>query len=401
MDPERDRREESAAPPARDDVGGAIGEDATTLAFSGWSATDAALGLVRRLERNDPEAKKLALYNRDMNSAQSRILGRILGRNTHVTQLIFHGCSLDVTELCGGLQDNRSIETLSFRGFDLDANKMNSLATVLTNTPVQSLSLAYWSIGQAGISTLSAALPDRLHTLNLTGNPLGNDGLDQLLRVLRSGHTRLKYLSMKDCGIGLAGCIALATLLGQEGSSLLYLSLRGNHLDDECVLHLARSLEGKRELGCLHLDDNRGITAQGWKTLLDLVCDSTSIDSVEVSNHTLRALADDKGQLMLEAHDRNLLWASLKLNRTYDKKAVVRQKLLWSHLKGDLNAGESAVVAHALLPDLTRAVDEDAERLLQSFRHDSPLPAPAFEATRLGAVFRILRSRPEWCLRRR
>ena len=80
----------------------------------------------------------------------------------------------------------------------------------------------------------------------------------------------------------------LASLLGRGSSSLTKLCLKRNQIDDECVTSLVSGLRDNTTLITLDLSNNIGITHAGWKCLLDLVCDTTSINRTYHSNHTLQ-----------------------------------------------------------------------------------------------------------------
>ena len=87
--------------------------------------------------------------------------------------------------------------------------------------------------------------------------------------------------------------------------------------------------------------------------MLKIVCNSSSINDVKNSSHTLHDLGmlladDEKIDRVLGVVDANLLRASLQLNRSSDKTLIVRHKILWSHTQGNLNLGDSSIITGAM-----------------------------------------------------
>jgi len=99
-------------------------------------------------------------------------------------------------------------------------------------------------------------------------------------------------IDLSNNNIGWGGCIALASLLKRNSSSLTKLCLRWNKINDECVTHLVSGLRDNTTLITLDLSHNFGITRTGWIRLLNLLCDTTSINHTYHSNHTLQELGD-------------------------------------------------------------------------------------------------------------
>ncbi|WP_408058114.1 hypothetical protein [Verrucosispora sioxanthis] len=69
---------------------------------------------------------------------------------------------------------------------------------------------------------------DRLIALDLTGNPIGDDGLTALVDSPHLG--RLRWLGLAGCGIGAAGAEALAAATGNL-PALRYADLSDNLVD--------------------------------------------------------------------------------------------------------------------------------------------------------------------------
>ena len=102
-------------------------------------------------------------------------------------------------------------------------------------------------------------------------------------------------IDLSNNNIGWGGCIALASLLKRDSSSLTKLCLRWSKINDDCVTPLVNGLRNNTTLITLDLSHNggyHGITRTGWIRLLHLLCDATSINHTYHSNHTLQELGD-------------------------------------------------------------------------------------------------------------
>mmetsp|Transcript_3343 Transcript_3343/g.7723 ORF Transcript_3343/g.7723 Transcript_3343/m.7723 type:complete len:495 (+) Transcript_3343:180-1664(+) len=117
----------------------------------------------------------------------------------------------------------------------------------------------------AGPSPLNRGGGNRsLEGFKLDFNPIGSAGLTNLARGLRS-NTFLKNLSLSHCQIGPEGCAALAAALCFPGGKLSVLNLSGNHLGDAGLealcgappLTLGGGLAGNKSLTVLNLADNQ------------------------------------------------------------------------------------------------------------------------------------------------
>ena len=68
------------------------------------------------------------------------------------------------------------------------------------------------------------------------------------------------------------------------------------------------------------------------------------------SNHTLHDMSLPFTGVIyaLEDDDIDLLNQSLHLNCISNEMLIVRHKILWSHVRGNLNLGDSSIVTHAM-----------------------------------------------------
>jgi len=203
-------------------------------------------------------------------------------------------------------------------------------------------------------------------------------------------------------GIGPRGCASLAKLLENPALVLTNLHLGESLIDDKSAIRLANALTNNNKLRTLCLHGNDGITAVGWRAMLNVVCNCASMKGVIESNHTLadlgmQLLAHDRESIddALGINDADLLRSSLEVNRLCNKAIVMRRKIIWCQARGNINIGDSSI-ATAVMPHVLACFADDSE--VDSIQyHDPPLPKTKIDAMRLDSVFRIVQTRPDLC----
>jgi len=283
---------------------------------------------------------------------------------------------------------------------------MNSLALFLCNNPVlKKIDLSNCNLNSDGVNILAKALSNRLHdtleNINLSENDFGTVDLELLTTAL-SKCRRLKLLSLNSNGIGSTGCLSIANLLkNTESSNLGHLDLSGNAIDSQCAILLAESLTNNTNIKTLQLWGNKSITAKGWEAMLKLVCDSSSIEAVKTSNHILHNIPTTHRLLvsLLGIDDANLFRSALRMNNRSNKNMAIRQKIIWSHSRGDLNIA-SSTIPPGVMPNIISWFSDDFHDNTANLilHHDPPLKkTKEVDSIRLSSVFSIMKSRPEVC----
>jgi len=313
-------------------------------------------------------------------------LGYFIGKSNDLEELYINDVdtsNIDVIEpFFSGLTNNRSIHTLNFYGMDLLGGKLfTMMVPFFKNNPTIN-NLAICACNSEGWSLLALVLGscNSLTELTLWNNNISDEGLVDIITSL-SMHPRLSMLELEDNCLQMNGCMALATLLKCSVTGLQQLDLSSNELNDECVgvlvpvlknySHLeslrlsnntsitskgcqylatilespnsnlkelnlppvddkaltafARALINNRSLHELNLNYNQAITDEGWEVLSKSLCDTSSIDSTFLSNHTLRFSGRLNGVPSLR------LRTMLTLNSRDDKKEVAMIKILQHH----------------------------------------------------------------------
>jgi hypothetical protein len=123
---------------------------------------------------------------------------------------------------------------------------------------------------------------------------LDNNAIDDDVMVALSSeldqNSSLEHLSVgaSTLSITVTGWEALSGLLRKKDIGLCELLLFDNHISDQALAILANGLTGNTKLRRLSVkDQTTRITERGWRILRDLLCNTSSINSIRYSNHTL------------------------------------------------------------------------------------------------------------------
>ena len=303
----------------------------------------------------------------DINADAEVIEPLLRGVTTDVIKPFFSGVSSNKSirklkfysmDLLGGeiftmldqfFKNNISLEVLTINGCHLEEDGCwRHLALAIGNcNSLTELTLSNNNISDEGLVDIitSLSMHPRLSTLDLEDNCLQKNGCIALATLLKCSVTGLQQLDLSsnelnDESIGvlvpvlknyshlesltLEGWQYLATILESPNSNLKELNLYGrSNLDDKALTAFARALINNRSLHTLDLNYNQAITDEGREVLSKSLCDTSSIDSTFLSNHTLRFSGRLNGVPSLRT--------MLTLNSRDDKKEVAMIKILQHH----------------------------------------------------------------------
>ncbi|KAL2077073.1 hypothetical protein ACEWY4_026577 [Coilia grayii] len=114
---------------------------------------------------------------------------------------------------------------------------------------LKKLKLSNSGITEEGCAALTSALtlnPSHLIQLNMSGNKLGDLGVEQISALLRNPDCKLQSLQLPDCGVTGEGYAALASAFKSNPSHLEELDLRGNDPGDSGVKLLTSVLNNQK-----------------------------------------------------------------------------------------------------------------------------------------------------------
>ena len=234
-------------------------------------------------------------------------LGTSIGSNTHLKKLIIHIdndmqlSSEDDEDFFTGLIRNTSIHEFALNCFP--HNRINDVGCEMlmsyqkrSSNHHHLTSLCIWScdLSNGGDQVVATTLRSckHLREVILVDNNMTDDQLVPMVEAVRQ-HRHLIKILLGSNRIGNTGCSTLARLLRDPVCKLRILGLMRNAFDNIGATTLINSLANNSKLRELHLAGNR-IDPSLTDVLSKLLCDTSSINSIHSSNHTLQAMSWDQ-----------------------------------------------------------------------------------------------------------
>ena len=330
-----------------------------------------------------------------------KLLNSVMRPDSVIEKLDIFGCDYINDDGLRLLGNNSTLKTLTFAnsrystyaGWDAFCRCVSNPNTMLEELTVQCL-------GDKTMGILTFALGNniKLRKLNLEGNqnisaeawqvffdtlrtsdiPLEelslnenrgiNDSVVPSMANAMGGISSLSRLSLSYCSsITAVGWMALSTILQRPTSSLTELILRDScTMEDNILIGFANALAGNSRLETLYLECYQSrITYRGVSALMHVICNSSSIESICTSNHTLKDIGGDLSDLS----------PYLELNKRESKAAVVRQKIIrYYFMDGNKNMEEFVdmelnMIAYAIA---WMGMDDFGLSLLYNFARSMP-----------------------------
>ena len=229
------------------------------------------------------------------------LLGLALGNNKHksLTRVVLENNNISDQELVDiiiALSMHPRLEHLDLDGNRLGINGCKALATLLQHSATE------------------------LEHLDISNNEIGDDGMNALVPALKHCSHLQNWRLCNTISVTKKGWQQVASILEAPNSNLKELNIYGSTYDDEILAAFANSLANNHTLTALKLSDNPSITAKGWEAFSKLLCNTASVNTTFLSNHSLYDSVSNPTVTPL-----------LALNRRGDKKGVAMVKILLTH----------------------------------------------------------------------
>ena len=310
---------------------------------------------LRRIQENDDTLTELEIggnyYNGDssnggFNSSSGNdfsTLGTYIRENTHLTKLHIglSNVALDGAnnEFYEGLKRNTSIQRLSLncRNLDVVSRIVQTSSGIVyqilkayqENNNLSLLSITRADLQNGGENVIATTLRrcTNLTDIDLYGCNITDGQLLPIVEAVR-GHRSLKILDLNNNRIGNAGCETIATLIRDHNSNINHVDLGNNDINIEGASILANGLENNTKMKILYLDGNP-IDQSSADIFNKLLCNTSSINLIHLSNHTL-------ANFRLPFPSEQNLDLLLKLNKCTNKSHVAIKKILKYHPNIDM-----------------------------------------------------------------
>ena len=268
------------------------------------------------------------------------MLGPFFKNNSNLSSLSVNECNFGEGEcrslaLAIGSMTNKSLQAVELRDNDIADHNMVDIIVALSMHPnLQYLSLAgnHLSIkGCLALATLLQCSATELKELSILDNQMIDDeGIEALVSALKN--TALEHVVIGSNLITTRGWKSLATVLGCPNSNLTVLIISDFNLeDDQVVAAFTKALVNNHTLRTLSLRGPKTITANGWKSFSNMLCDTSSVNSTFMSNHALLHVNTAANTSVSE-----IIEPLLGMNRGANKKDVAMIKILRHHEEFDM-----------------------------------------------------------------
>jgi hypothetical protein len=259
-------------------------------------------------------------------------LGTAIATNNHLTELEVNTIHrITSKEFYIGLKQNSSIYELWLHGEyqDLAGGLGHKILQVYQeNNHLTTLSISCIGLHNGGDNIIAETLKccTNIREVSLGHNHMTDEQLIPIIKAIR-GQTSLETLDLMHNSIGNVGCEKVATLLEDQSCNLHEIDLSMNQINNIGASILANKLVNnkklkKLDLGLNPIDGSFGDGGMGGY-FFHLLCNTSSIDSICSSNHTLETL--NLGRTNALERRIKLL---LELNKNTNKSQVVTIKIL-------------------------------------------------------------------------
>ena len=311
--------------------------------------------------------------------------------------------------MISGLDLTSSLKTLNLGGGlheHITDNVMLSLANTLANrSTLEELKFdnctAVTSIGWLELSRALGSSCSSLKKLELLGTSIDDNVITALVNEL-SRNTTLEVLVIschESRPITSQGWLGLSRLFGSNLSNLREFDISDNGIDDDTIISFINELSQNEnsllkrfiirvEEGYLGSDPPIDPANDIWDSIMNLLCNTSSVDATYFSNHALCSLggfvveeldeySDDDDSDIFEFEMPLKVYDLLEMNEDDDKKQVARKKIIKHHFSGDFNLNALIGSDQKLLPHKISWFGRDA--------------------LGLSVVFSIMKKLPELC----
>jgi len=283
-------------------------------------------------------------------------LGTSIAMNTHIKTLdisVLHATRVSLrTGFYDGLRHNSSIQELMLRytGNTLGDVGNELLRVYQDNKRLIELNILGTALQQNELEHVALTLRSctNLKEVSLNSCFTNDERLLPLVEAIR-GHSSLERIYLNGNTFGNIGCQSLATLLEDTNTTLKTLQVSSNHISNEGAVILANSLANNRHLRELDIYseaieeiyltnyDQIGSSTSVEDVFSKLLCNTSSINSIHSSNHTLEELnLTASGSTMNGGLWSTQLKSLLLMNEMTNKTHVAIIKILKYHPNIDM-----------------------------------------------------------------
>ena len=245
-----------------------------------------------------PKLETLRIHYFPEMTMQAKTVANVLNRTTNLKEIMFYDMELagddyDMEPLGEALEALKSLRRASFTQLGLEEEEdghepisPDHIVNSLSNLPLlEDVTITTRRKFEWGDDSLGGLCDSQnLKSITLQHMDLNTSQISSIAESLQSS-TSLVFLRLSDCGIGMEGWRALASIL-PENKSLLHLDLsQCDTLDDDGCFIIGSCLEGNTSLKMLqlHNDVSSQVTSKGISSIFRSLEANKCLETLEAS----------------------------------------------------------------------------------------------------------------------
>ena len=249
------------------------------------------------------------------------------------------------------------------------------------------------SVGWLALSRVLGSSRSHLKKLSLWNSSINDDVINDFANEL-GRNTTLETIDLGNCEhITTTGWLAFSRLLGNSYSGLREIEVSNSSINDAVVAAFVNELSRNqvsqlKRLAMFSFYNDTSSTNRIWDLILNLLCDTSSIDATWLSNHIICDLGEFDIESDQDSDDRYFMDTDvlkmpdqvlelLNMNLDEDKTRVARTKVIKHHFSEDFDVNALIGSDQKLLP-----------RKISWLGRDS---------LGLSIVYKIIRTLPDLC----
>jgi len=198
-----------------------------------------------------------------------------------------------------GVNNNKSIEKIEFRGIDLLGGKIFTMMEPFfkNNNNLTNIEIMHCNFGVEQCRALPSALGSinskSLTKVRLKSNVISEEALADIITAL-SMQSHIQKIDIAENNLNKNGCMALSSLLSCSANELQNINLYATNMNDEGIDALVPALKMCDNLEVLNINGNPSVTTRGWQHLATILENPNSnIIYIDLTNNNVdnKALA--------------------------------------------------------------------------------------------------------------
>ena len=193
-----------------------------------------------------------------------------------------------------GVSNNKSIHCIKFDSMDMLGGEVFTMLGPFfkSNHNLINIDINSCDFGDEGGRLFALAIGNCTHgslqKVQLENNNISEEGMVDIITAL-SMHPHLEYLDLDGNGLRKDGCVALGTLLRCSATKLRKLFISHNEINDDGIEALVPALATCSRLESMNICESPSITTRGWQRFATILesPNSNNLESISIASNNV------------------------------------------------------------------------------------------------------------------